>query len=208
MSWFEDARKLTEEHYLASDEPWKQSGFSGPFERWETLRKPIAECIDRSGSFLDIGCANGFLIECLLKWSSYPIQPFGLDISELLVTLARIRVPTATFWRGNSYEWKAPHTFDFVRTELCYVQAENETAYLKHLLSSVVSPKGILLVANYAEDNVNNSRVFKGANNVPEIVPHLRSLGFVVESWRDGFDKVKGRHTRVAIIRQELNSCL
>src|SRR5271155_5656777 len=98
MTWYDDAREHIETHYLASDKPWKQSGFSGPYERWEALPRPAANCIDRPGSFLDIGCANGYLLECLLRWSPHSIEPFGIDISEPLVNLARSRVPTATLW--------------------------------------------------------------------------------------------------------------
>lgn len=61
--WFSSLRKQLEEAYLQHDEPWKQSGFSGPEERWVACRKPIADCVEKSGSFLDIGCANGYLLE-------------------------------------------------------------------------------------------------------------------------------------------------
>lgn len=47
--------------YPAGDNPRAQSGFGGNEARWEAGRRPIAEQIDRDGTFIDIGCANGYL---------------------------------------------------------------------------------------------------------------------------------------------------
>ena len=85
--WYAGYRAIIEEAYLPHAEPWRGSGFSGPRERWELLRRPIAEAIDRSGSFLDIGCANGYLLSCLMEWTEergIAIDPHGLDMSEPL----------------------------------------------------------------------------------------------------------------------------
>ena len=68
-NWFNNLCNVLENAYLSSEEPWKQSGFSGPEERWINLRKPIADCVNSTGSFLDIGCAIGYLLECLIKWT-------------------------------------------------------------------------------------------------------------------------------------------
>ena len=74
--WFHALKEELETAYLQHDEPWKQSGFSGPEERWVKCRKPIADCVDKSGVFLDIGCANGYLLECISSW----IAERGLSI--------------------------------------------------------------------------------------------------------------------------------
>jgi hypothetical protein len=66
----ERIRRELETSYLKASTPWGQSGFSGPESRWITLRKPVADCIERSGSFLDIGCANGYLAECTARWTA------------------------------------------------------------------------------------------------------------------------------------------
>src|SRR5512142_118049 len=83
MDWFENVKNTLETAYLSHTEPWRQSGMSGPEERWISLRKPVADCIDRSGTFLDIGCANGYLLECILRWTAergLQVDPFGRDI--------------------------------------------------------------------------------------------------------------------------------
>lgn len=86
--WFE-ARKMTlETAYLAGTQPWQQSGVGlhtpHSAQDWEVLRRPVAECLTTSGALLDIGCANGYLLECLLRWTEERgllIIPYGLDFS-------------------------------------------------------------------------------------------------------------------------------
>ena len=82
-----------EEAYLGGDNPRAQSGFGGNQERWELARRPIVEAIDGPGTFLDIGCANGHLMECVARWSPHPVEPYGLDFAPGLVELARRRLP-------------------------------------------------------------------------------------------------------------------
>ncbi len=38
--WFKDIKNRLEEAYISHEEPWKQSGFFGPQERWIAIRKP------------------------------------------------------------------------------------------------------------------------------------------------------------------------
>ena len=44
--------------------------------------------IDRDGAFLDVGCARGYLMECVAHWSPYRVEPHGLDVAPGLVALA------------------------------------------------------------------------------------------------------------------------
>ena len=62
-------RAIFEAAYLAEESPRGQSGFGGDEARWEAGGDPIADAIDRDGAFLDIGCANGHLLERLVRWS-------------------------------------------------------------------------------------------------------------------------------------------
>lgn len=124
--WFSSTKETLEVAYLQHTEPWKQSGFSGPEERWVRVRKPIADCVDEPGAFLDIGCANGYLLECVMKWTAergISIVPYGLDISERLVELAKARLPAYrdNLCVGNGWDWDNPRRFHHVRTELVYV---------------------------------------------------------------------------------------
>ena len=60
--------RTLEAAYLKEDDPIRQSGFSGGAQRWRSERGPILEAIDVDGELLDIGCANGYLLECLVRW--------------------------------------------------------------------------------------------------------------------------------------------
>jgi len=206
-AWFENIHQVLETAYVAHEEPWRQSGMSGPEARWITLRKPVADCIDRSGSFLDIGCANGYLLECILGWTAerdITIEPYGLDISPRLVELARQRLPAYAdhFFLGNAFTWMPPRRFDFVRTELVYVPGEYERQYVDHLLQHYLAPAGRLLVANYIEDDPDPAqKLLPGNNPTRHILKRLADLGLTVSDYRDGYDPVKGRKVRIAIIK-------
>jgi SAM-dependent methyltransferase len=149
LTWY--PVEVYEEHYLASDDPRRQSGFGGDEERWEAARRPIVEAIHRPGSFLDVGCANGYLLESLVRWSPYPIEPYGLDFSARLVELARARLPqwADRLFVGDALAWEPPRRFDFVRTELMYAPQERRRELVGQLLARVVAPGGRLIVCGY-----------------------------------------------------------
>jgi hypothetical protein len=68
-----------EEVYLSSEDPLRQSGFSGSPERWRREREPILEAFQDNGDLLDACCANGYLLESLRDWGrarSLEITPF------------------------------------------------------------------------------------------------------------------------------------
>ena len=152
--WFDSLKNKLEQLYIHHKEPWKQSGFSGPEDRWVKCRKLIADCIETSGTFLDIGCANGYLLECILKWTrerNLDIIPFGLDLSEKLIDLAKKRLPeyNGNFFIGNAWEWNNPMRFDYVRTEIVYVPECLGKQYIERIISLYLKKNGILLVTEY-----------------------------------------------------------
>ena len=61
--------------YPAGENRRAQSGFGGDEARWEAARRPIAEQIDRDGTFLDIGCADGYLMESVVRWATTRSSP-------------------------------------------------------------------------------------------------------------------------------------
>ncbi len=152
--WFSALKQELESAYIQHDEPWKQSGFSGPEDRWTAVRKPIADCIDKSGSFLDIGCANGYLLECIMKWAGergITVTPFGIDLSEKLIKLAQERLPDYinNLFVGNGWDWTPPEKFDFVRTELVYVPDSLQKQYIERIIDFYLAESGKLLIALY-----------------------------------------------------------
>jgi trans-aconitate methyltransferase len=161
--WPEHVRDLLEAAYLAGDNPRAQSGFGGDEEYWRVARGVIADAVDRSGSFLDVGCASGHLMECLAEWCAArgrKIEPFGIDILPSMVDLARARLPR---WAdrivvGDARSWEPARRFDFVRTELVYAPVGEERALVDHLLEAVVAPGGRLVVCSYGSRTLPDPR--------------------------------------------------
>jgi SAM-dependent methyltransferase len=198
--WFEANKVLLEEPYAAAKEPWQQSGVAltrgGSAEEWEGKRRLIADCVDRPGTFLDIGCANGYLLECMLRWvveRGIEVEPYGLDLSEKLVTLARQRLPeyAQNIFVGNGWDWVPPRKFDYVRTELVYVPDHLQSAYVARILDLFLAPGGKLLAVEYRGRE----------HEAPELTidKHLANLGFRVDDVRMAYWQ-RVEHARVAVL--------
>jgi SAM-dependent methyltransferase len=141
-----------ERHYLAREEATAQSGCNSGAEDWEIGRWPIVAAIHRPGSFLDVGCANGLLMESVVEWSEHEIEPYGLDFAPGLVDLARTRLPQ---WRdriflGDALEWEPPRRFTFARSELVYAPEERRRELVDHLLGWL-EPGGRVIVCGYGD---------------------------------------------------------
>lgn len=200
-AWFAANRRLFEHAYLEGREPWQQSGFGlhsvKTTAHWEAYRRPIADCIERSGAFLDVGCANGYLCESVVRWCAVrgaAVEPYGLDLSERLVALARERLPDHAdhFVAGNAWDWTPSRRFAYVRSELVYVPDALQGEYARRLLSWL-EPSGALLVAEY--------RARDDARPALDVDDRLRALGFAVEAVRSGWwEGVE--QTRVAVVRR------
>jgi len=92
----EEEQRLHEQKYLAGTNPRQQSGFGRDERDWERFRRPVVAPVKAGGSYLDIGCANGLLMESVAKWAmenGQCLEPYGLDISAKLAKLARTRLP-------------------------------------------------------------------------------------------------------------------
>ena len=161
--FFAQEQALHEAKYLSGSNSRQQSGFGRDAIDWERFRRPVVAPIDRDGSFLDVGCANGLLMESVVAWAretGHCIEPFGLDISEKLAELARQRLPR---WRerifvGNSLFWEPPARFDFVRTELVYVPPQRRREYVERLLARLVAPGGRLIICSYGSSRPEGAR--------------------------------------------------
>ena len=140
--------------YLAADTPWGQSGRTGDESEWTYARSLICDAIDRDGSFLDVGCANGYLMECMERWTAergLGVEPHGLDISPELAELARNRLPrwADRIHNGNVMTWSPPQRFDFVRTGLEYVPYRCRRDLVRRILDDLVAENGRLIVGTY-----------------------------------------------------------
>lgn len=143
-----------EEAYLQSDDPIRQSGFGGGAERWRAERSPILEAMDRDGGLLDIGCANGYLAECLAEWAGergVRLTPHGIDVGPRLVAEAKRRLPAFAdnFHVANGWDWQPGRRFGYVYTLSDCVPPEMLAEYVERLLDRLVEPGGRLIVGSY-----------------------------------------------------------
>jgi ribosomal protein S18 acetylase RimI-like enzyme/SAM-dependent methyltransferase len=172
--WHARVLQIVEPAYLSASTPQAQSGHGGDAARWEHARRLLLDAVDRPGTFLDVGCANGLLMESVAAWSAedgIPVEPYGIDISARLVELARRRCPrwADRIWAGNAFGWSPPQRFDLVRTGPDYVPPGRLGDYLAHLLKEVVAPGGRLVVGTYNEERDRDT-----------VADQVRSMGFSI----------------------------
>lgn len=173
--WFADQRAVLAAHYLADPEnPYRQSGRSSGAARWEETRKPLALAVERDGDYLDVGCANGLLLESTVVWCAergVTLRPHGVDFLPELVALARARFPgrEASFAVANAWHWRPPRRYDVVRTNLEYVQPADREAFVRRQ-AEWVAPGGRLIVCHYRNPD----------QHTIDVAGWLEARGFVV----------------------------
>jgi len=145
--------------YLAESDPRWQSGFDGDPMLWREAREVILQAVRGDGTFLDVGCANGHLIECLAEWGQERgrrLELYGLELDPDLARAAheRLRALADRIFTGSVSDWVPPHGFTYVRTGLEYVPPGRESVLVARLLSDVVEPGGRLIIGPVYESTL------------------------------------------------------
>jgi 2-polyprenyl-3-methyl-5-hydroxy-6-metoxy-1,4-benzoquinol methylase len=152
VGWHDAMASLIKPAYLAGRSPYAQAGHSGDAVTWESSRGFIANALHRSGSFLDVGCASGVLMESVHRWGAERnllIEPHGLDIVQEFVDLAKRRLPhwSDRIHVGNIRHWKpAGERFDFVLIRPEYAPVGRRKELVRHVIDFALSPGGRLIV--------------------------------------------------------------
>ncbi len=97
-----------------------------------------------NGYALDVGCGcNGRLIDFMLS-AGYTAE--GLDLSEEMIRLARIRQPQVTFHHADICTWQPDKSYSLISAwdSIWHVPLTNQAQVLIKLLEALV-PGGILL---------------------------------------------------------------
>ncbi len=171
--WYAAHNRFFTAAYLAADNPRAQSGHGGDEAAYRYTRAMVLEAIHRSGTFLDVGCANGYLMEKLHDWlagTGLSVEFYGLDISEGLLALAKKRLPhwRDRFYLGNALAWTPAEPFDFVCiAELGYVPRARQRQLMDHLVADYVAPGGRLILGPWTEER-----------DRPEMERTLRGWGY------------------------------
>jgi len=169
--------------YLLEDDPRWQSGFDGDARLWREARELILAPVNRDGTFIDIGCATGYLMECLHVWAQErqrSLVMYGLELSPALVAAARHRARTLAnrIFEGNVLDWIPPHRFTFVHTGLEYVPSQRQAWLVRRLLDEFLEPGGRLIAGPVTPVELGASRdAFAGAGASAEVVEHTNHNG-------------------------------
>lgn len=165
-----------EDSYLKETDPQRQSGSGGGAKRWRGKRGVILQAIDSDGDFLDIGCANGYLLECLCMWArekNVILNPFGVDLGKRLIQLARSRFPNQKnhFWTTNAWDWAPPKKFRYVYSLCDCVPYDFLEEYIWRLKQRYVEKDGTLILGSYGS-----------SKNIPalDVAKILTDWGFTV----------------------------
>lgn len=155
---FLDRLRALEASYVRETDPVRQSGFGGGHKRWHMERALILDAVPDDGDFLDIGCANGYLLECLVTWGQarhVRLTPYGVDCGTQLIALAQKRLPqyASHFWVANAWEWMPSRQFRYVYSVYDCVPVELLPAYIRRLLTRYVEPGGTLIMGAYGSSS-------------------------------------------------------
>lgn len=173
--FFRTLREAVTDYYLADpSNPYQQSGRSSDAARWDETRRILVRAIHRDGDFMDVGCANGLLLDTLISWArerGYSLSPHGIDFVRELIALARSRFPNDAghFQVGNAFDWTPARRYDFVRTNLEYVPTSDWIPFVRRQCGAV-APGGRLILCHYR--NADEPEV-----DVPAV---LRQAGYAV----------------------------
>ncbi len=150
--WHAAVAALVVPAYLKAPTPQGGSGSTRDEAGWERARSLLADAVEPGQTFLDVGCANGLLMESIAAWAA--VEPYGVEISPELADLARRRLPqwADRIWVGNALHWSPPHRFDVARTGLDYVPRPQRRALVAHLLE----PCARLIVGVFNEEHDEN----------------------------------------------------
>jgi len=155
--WFANHERFITAAYLAADNPRGQSGHGGDEARYRYTQAMILEALNGDGTFLDAGCANGYLLEKLAEWGrerGFTLECHGLDISPRLIALAGQRLPQwkERFVVGNALYWEPSRRYRYVCVrELDYVPRDRRREFFLHLLLGYVEPGGRLILGPRTE---------------------------------------------------------
>jgi hypothetical protein len=155
VAWDARTRELLEKSYVsAGDGPMGAGSRRSSVGGWRAKRQHLAVPMDRDGSWLDVGCANGFLLATLPTWCAegdIAVEPYGLELLPSVAGLARRLHPDLAdrIWTGSVMRWSPPRQFTYVTALEDQVPPNRLGDLVERLLDVFVEPGGRLIISAY-----------------------------------------------------------
>tara|TARA_Y100000031_G_C8093411_1_gene325253 strand:- start:145 stop:783 length:639 start_codon:yes stop_codon:yes gene_type:complete len=155
------------------------AGPDDDFEQWTRMRFFVSKAINRKGSILDIGCANGFLLRCLQEWSDYKLEMYGIDRNRDLINQARKLFPEQTdnfiskdlfdLSKNNEKltQYGIPARYDFIYWNVwgnLKFESENDINTVRYLLGIVSN--GGRLILGFSDSYRNKKEIIRKLKNM------------------------------------------
>jgi hypothetical protein len=193
--WHRRSEEVLIDAYLASDDPRGQSGKSGDETEWRWSRELVLDVFPPRATFLDVGCANGYLMESVHRWGAergIEVEPYGLDISWRIASLAKHRLPqwADRIFVGNVIDWTPPRRFDVVQSGLDEAGSRGERELVERILREFLVPGGVLVF-----------RPNRVGPEQPDRVQQLRAIGLEPDGVIDAVHPTNGEVRRTAYLR-------
>jgi len=199
--WYELNNLYFTRLYLSTDNPRAQSGHGGDEYHYIFSMLPILEAVYKNGSFLDVGCANGHLMEMLYKWGAgigFELQMYGVKISEGLLELAKKRLPQwhDRFFLGNSFFWKPEHKFDYIHIGgLGQVPEDDRRLFFEHLMENYLVDGGRMILGPYwrEKDDSSTKRYLDGRDITEKLIPEfgLSPTGYIEKTHYNNPNRIR-----------------
>jgi SAM-dependent methyltransferase len=160
-------------------------------------RRFIASAINKDGTILDIGCANGFLLRSFQEWSGHVLTPFGVDLNESFIEQAKSLFPQYKdhFSQFDILElpdtdsFALPQSYDFVYWAVWDNWTFNRALEIRVIrsIAQMVKGGGRLILGLYHEDRRRSFAVLEALERLgfsfPEVVENFDGCEMVV--WQD-----------------------
>lgn len=153
--WDRRTTEALEAAYVARGPGPRGSGAGSASEgQWRAKRQHLVGPMDRSGDWLDVGCANGHLLATLPPWAAergVTIEAHGLELLGPVADLARTTHPelAARIWTGSALSWSPPRAFRYVTALEDSVPPELLGHLIDRLLDRYVEPGGRLILSSW-----------------------------------------------------------
>ena len=151
-TWHARREQALTDAYLTTDDPHRGSGKSGDATDWRWSRELVLNAVSgTSAHILDVGSANGHLMDSLERWGAergLAITAHGVEISERLAALSRRRLPhlAPRIHLGNVLTWMPPRRYDVVHTGLDYVPEPTRRELVQRIRADFLTAGGRLVL--------------------------------------------------------------